>query len=52
MMKLGINGGSTMQITDDNKTIVSRDIKDEIEKSYVKSDEAKDNKKPDLVLKD
>jgi hypothetical protein len=49
-MKLGINGGS-MEITDDNKTIVSSDIAKEIQDNYEQSDK-KDCKKPELVVKD
>ena len=48
-MKLSINGGN-MEITDDNKTIVSADIAREIHDNYEQSDDKKD--KPDLVVKD
>jgi hypothetical protein len=49
-MKLGISNGS-MEITDDNKTIVSSDIAKEIQDNYEQSDK-KDCKKPDIVVKD
>ena len=48
-MRLGINGGS-MEITDDNRTIVSSDIAKEIKDNYEQSDNKKDN--PELVVKD
>lgn len=48
-MKLGINGGS-MEITDDNKTIVSSDIAKEIHDNYEQSDNKKEQ--PELVVKD
>lgn len=48
MMDLAINGGS-MKITDDNKTIVSKDIAEQIEQNIEVSD---DNKKPELTIKD
>ena len=48
MMDLAINGGS-MKITDDNKTIVSKDIAEQIEQNIEISD---DNKKPELTIKD
>ena len=48
MMDLAINGGS-MKITDDNKTIVSKDIAEQIEQNVEVSD---DNKKPELTIKD
>lgn len=51
-MKLGISGGGSMEITDDNKTIVSADIAKEINDSYVKSDDKKDWEKPELTVKD
>jgi hypothetical protein len=50
-MKLNING-STMEITDDNKTIVSSDIAKEINDNYMVSDNKKTCEKPDLVVKD
>lgn len=50
-MKLGINGGS-MEITDDNQTIVSADIAKEIQDNYEQPDNKKDSKKPELVVKD
>ena len=49
-MKLGIIGG-TMEITDDNTTVVSSSIAKEIQDNYEQSDK-KDCKKPDLVVKD
>lgn len=48
MMDLAINGGS-MKITDDNKTIVSKDIAEQIEQNIEVSD---DNKKAELTIKD
>lgn len=51
-MKLGITGGGSMEITDDNKTIVSADVAKEINDSYVKSDDKQEGQKPDLTLKD
>ena len=48
MMDLAINGGS-MKITDDNKTIVSKDIAEQIEQNIEVSD---NNKKPELTIKD
>lgn len=48
MMDLAINGGS-MKITDDNKTIVSKDIAEQIEQNIEVSD---GNKKPELTIKD
>ena len=48
MMDLAINGGS-MKITDNNKTIVSKDIAEQIEQNIEVSD---DNKKPELTIKD
>ena len=48
MTDLAINGGS-MKITDDNKTIVSKDIAEQIEQNIEVSD---DNKKPELTIKD
>lgn len=48
-MKLGIASGS-MEITDDNKTIVSSDIAKEINDSYEQSDNT--SKKPELQIKD
>lgn len=50
-MKLGINGGK-MEITDDNKTIVSTDIANEIRDNCEKPDNKKNWKQPELVVKD
>jgi len=50
-MKLGIAGGN-MEITDDNKTIVSANIAQEIEDNCEKPDDKKDWQKPDLTVKD
>lgn len=50
-MKLGINGGS-MEITDDNQTIVSADIAKEIQDNCEKPDDKKEWKQPELVVKD
>lgn len=47
-MKLGINGGS-MEITDNNQTIVSDNIAKEINDKYELSDNKKE--KPELVVK-
>lgn len=51
-MKLGINGSSSMEITDDNQTIVSADIAKEINDNIEKPDDKKDWKAPELVVKD
>ena len=51
-MKLGINGGGLMEITDDNQTIVSSDIAKEIQDNCEKPDDKKDWKSPELVVKD
>ena len=50
-MKLGINSGS-MEITDDNKTIVSEDIAKEIQDNTIKPDNKKEWKSPELQIKD
>ena len=50
-MKLGING-SSMEITDDNKTIVSSDIAKEIQDNCEQHNKKKDWKQPELVVKD
>jgi hypothetical protein len=50
-MKLGIAGGN-MEITDDNKTIVSANIAQEIEDNAEKPDNKKDWQKPELTIKD
>ena len=47
-MRLGINGGS-MEITDNNQTIVSDSIAKEINDKYELSDNKKE--KPELVVK-
>lgn len=51
-MKLGIAGSSNMEITDDNKTIVSSDIAKEIQDNFEQPDDKKDCKQPELVVKD
>lgn len=51
MMKMGIGSGS-MVITDDNKTIVSQEVMDEVNDKFQKPDGADDSKKPDMTLKD
>lgn len=52
MMKLDIHGGN-MEITDDNKTIVSANIAQEIkDNSEEKPDGKKDWQAPELVIKD
>lgn len=50
-MKLGLNSGS-MEITDDNQTIVSLDIAKEIKDNCEQPDDKKDWKQPELVVKD
>ena len=50
-MKLGIEGGS-MEITDDNQTIVSTDIAKEIQDNTIKPDNKKDWKSPAMQIKD
>lgn len=50
-MKLGLASGS-MEITDDNKTIVSSDIAKEINDKYEVSDDKKDWQKPEIEVKD
>ena len=48
-MKLGINGGS-MEITDNNETIVSSDIAKQIKDNYQKPDNKEDWKTPELKI--
>ena len=50
-MKLGIAGGN-IEITDDNKTIVSSNMAKEIQDNYKQPDDKKDSKQPELVVKD
>lgn len=50
-MKLGISNGS-MEITDDNQTIVSEGIAKEIKDNYEQSDMKKPGETPTLVVKD
>lgn len=50
-MKLGIENGS-MEITDDNKTIVSSNIAKEIQDNTIKPDNKKDFKELSLQIKD
>ena len=50
-MKLGISNGS-MEITDDNQTIVSADIAKEIQDNCEQPDNKKGWQQPDLVVKD
>lgn len=50
-MKLGINGGS-MEITDNNETIVSSDIAKQIADNCQQPDDKKDWKSPDLKVID
>lgn len=52
MMNLGIKGGGSMVITDNNETVVSKEIMDQINKEYQKPDGADDSKKPEMTLKD
>ena len=51
-MKLKINGDSNMEITDDNKTIVSSDIAKEICDNTIIPDDEKNWKSPKLQIKD
>ena len=51
MMKMKMNSGS-MTITDDNKTIVSQDIADQIKKGCVNLEDNNDQVNPDLIIKD
>lgn len=48
-MKLGINGGS-MEITDNNETIVSSDIAKEIQDNCQNPDDKQDWKAPELKI--
>ena len=48
-MKLGINGGS-MEITDNNETIVSSDIAKEIQDNCQNPDDKQDWKVPELKV--
>ncbi len=48
MLELAIKGGK-MKITDDNKTIVSKNIAAEIEQNLIVTDAEKD-KKPDILV--
>lgn len=50
-MKLGIEGGN-MEITDDNKTIVSSDIAKEINDNVIQPDDKKDWKITEMEVKD
>lgn len=49
MMDMAINGGR-MTITDDNKTVVSQNVADQIEQNMEVSDSGK--KKPELTIED
>lgn len=51
MMDLRINNGN-MRITDDNQTIVSSNIAEEINDNYKTENKDTDNKVPNLVIKD
>ena len=51
MMDLRINNGN-MRITDDNQTIVSSNIAEEINDNYKTENKDADNKVPNLVIKD
>lgn len=51
MMDLRINNGN-MRITDDNQTIVSSNIAEEINDNYKTESKDTDNKVPNLVIKD
>ena len=50
-MKLGIEDGS-MEITDDNQTIVSADIAKEIQDNTIKPDNKKNWEAPAIQIKD
>ena len=50
-MKFAIIGGN-MEITDNNQTIVSSNIAQEIKNNYQQSDDKKDCCQPELVVKD
>ena len=50
-MKFRIDGNSSMEITDDNDTIVSPDMKEKIEDQFQQPD-GKDNAKPNITIKD
>lgn len=51
-MRLGINNGGSMTITDSNDTVVSKDIMEQINNNFEKPDGADDSKKPEMTLKD
>lgn len=52
MMDMKINGGS-LTITDDNKTVVSRNIAKEITDNYERPEKSIDQgNKPELTIKD
>ncbi len=50
-MKLRIDGSSTIEIKDDNTTIVSSDMKKIIEDKFEQPDNKQDSK-PDITIKD
>jgi len=50
-MKLRIDGNSTIEIKDDNTTIVSSDMKKLIEDKFEQPDNKPDSK-PDITIKD
>lgn len=50
MMKLGINGGSNFVITDNNETIVSKDIANIIKDNIIENDE--ENKEIQIKIED
>lgn len=52
MMRLGINNGGSMTITDSNETVVSKDMMEQINKDFEKPDGADDSKRPEMILKD
>lgn len=49
MMSMNINGGSSLEIKDDGKVVVSKDLVDDIQNNAEISD---DNKKPEFEIKD
>lgn len=52
MMKLGIQNGGSMTITDSNETIVSKDVMDQVRENFERPDGADDSKQPEMTLKD
>ena len=50
-MKFKIEGNSTLEINDDNSTVVSQDIQRVIQDGFKQPDNEKE-KKPELTIKD